>query len=75
MIAMTARHKLLEAGFKDKEIDPYFCLGLVVGTARQSFILEISKAAEVYIEACDNSNSCLVVKKLHRNLRDNHHMR
>ena len=71
-MTLTGKYKLLEAAFKDKDIDPYFCLGLVLSTARTLFILEASKAAEVYIEACDNQNSSLVVRKIHKTLKDTH---
>jgi hypothetical protein len=51
---MTGKSKILEAAFKDKEIDPYFCMGLVLSQARSIFYVEITKAAEVYFELCDN---------------------
>ncbi len=57
LLTLTGKYKLLEAAFKDKDIDPYFCLGLVLTAARTIFILEASKAAEIYVEVCDNQNS------------------
>ena len=54
LLSLTGKNKLLEAAFKEKEFDPYFCLSLVLSIARNIFIQEVTKAAEIYIEACDN---------------------
>jgi len=51
---ITGKTKLLEAAFKEKEFDAYFCLSLVMTIARNVFIQEVSKAADVYFEVCDN---------------------
>ncbi len=54
LMTMTGKNKLIEAAFREKEFDPYFCLGFVLIIARNLFIQEATKAAEVYIESCDN---------------------
>lgn len=38
MFNLTGKNKLLEAAFKEKEFDPYFCLSLVLTVARTLFI-------------------------------------
>lgn len=38
MLNLTGKNKLLEAAFKEKEFDPYFCLSLVLTVARTFFI-------------------------------------
>lgn len=38
LFTMTGKSKLIDAAFKEKELDPYFCLGLVISTARNLFI-------------------------------------
>ncbi len=71
MQTLTGKNKLLEAAFKEKEFDPYFCLSLVLTIARNLFIQKVIKAAEVYIEACDNQNSVVVVKRILKNMKEN----
>jgi hypothetical protein len=71
MQPLTGKNKLLEAAFKEKEFDPYFCLSLVLTIARNLFIQKVIKAAEVYIEACDNQNSVVVVKRILKNMKEN----
>lgn len=36
---------------------------------------EMNRAFETYIEACDNQNSVLVIKRIHKNMKDNHQQR
>ena len=71
LISLTGKNKLLEAAFKEKEFDPYFCLSLVLTLARNIFIQEVTKAADVYIETCDSQNSALVIKRLMKNIKEN----
>jgi hypothetical protein len=54
MLSLTGKNKLLDAAFKEKEFDPYFCLSLVLSIARNIFIQEITKASDIYVENCDN---------------------
>ncbi len=75
MISLTGKNKLLEAAFKEKEFDPYFCLSLVLTIARNIFISEVSKAADVYFEACDNQNSVMVVRRIMKNMKENNQTR
>ena len=72
---LTGKNKLLEAAFKEKEFDPYFCLSFVLTVARTLFIQEVTKAAEVYFEVCDNQNSVVVVRRILKNMRENNQMR
>jgi hypothetical protein len=72
LYTMTGKSKLIEAAFKDKEIDPHFCLGFVISIARANFMTEIGKACETYIESCDNQNSVLVIRRIYKNLKENH---
>lgn len=75
LFTLTGKNKLIEAAFKEKDFDPYFCLGFVLSVARNIFVSEISKAAEVYYEACDNQNSVLVVRRIFKNIKENHLVR
>ena len=75
MALLSSKNKLMEAAMKEKDFDAYFCLALVLQSARNVFIMEIGKNVEVYVEVCENINSALVVKKIFRNLVDNHSQR
>jgi hypothetical protein len=72
---LTYKSKLIDAAFKEKEMDHHFCLGFVINLARSSFMSEMGRALETYIEACDNQNSVLVIKRIYKNLKDNHQQR
>ena len=72
---LSSKYKLMEAAFKEKDFDAYFTLGLCLQGARNVFVTEVGKCGEVYAEACDNQNSCLVVKRIVRNVRENHGVR
>jgi folylpolyglutamate synthase/dihydropteroate synthase len=74
-MSLTGKNKLLEAAFKEKEFDPYFCLSLVMTIARNIFLQEVTKAADIYIDTCDNQNSGLVIKRLMKNMKENNQMR
>ena len=69
---MTGKNKLIEAAFKERDFDPHFCLGFVSSIARNLFITEVIKATEVYSESCDNQSSALVIRKILRNMKENH---
>lgn len=66
---------MIEAAFKERDFDPHFCLGFVSSIARNLFITEVIKATEVYSESCDNQSSALVIRKILRNMKENHQQR
>lgn len=69
---LTSKHKIIEAAFKEKDFDPYFCQSFVLTMARNIFINEVSKCLEVYFDICDNPNSIMVAKKILKTMKENH---
>lgn len=75
LVGLTSKSKLIDAAFKEKDLDAYFSIGIVLQEARNIFVKEISKSGEIYVEICDNMNSSLVVKRLVKNMVENHQVR
>ena len=65
---LTFRQKLIDASIREKEYDPYFSISLVLQAARNSFIREVGRHVDIFIENVDSNNSCNQVKRIHKNM-------
>ena len=48
---------LIEACLKEKEYDPYFSISLVLQGARNTFIREVGRHADIFANNVESSNS------------------
>jgi hypothetical protein len=66
---------LIEASLKEKEYDPYFSISLVLQGARNTFIREVGRHADIFANNVESTNSGNQVRKLFKNMQDTHHLR
>jgi|TARA_B110000285_G_C15134565_1_gene625975 hypothetical protein len=54
---ITFKARLIEACLKEKEYDPYFSISLVLQGARNTFIREVGRHADIFANNVESSNS------------------
>lgn len=72
---ITFKSRLLESCLKEKEYDPYFSISLVLQGARNSFIREVGRYADIFADNVESQNSSNVVRRIYKNMLDTHHVR
>lgn len=72
---ISCKTKLMEAALKDPNFDAYFCIALVLQSARTVFIQEVSKNIDIFTEQCEHQNTSLAIKRLFKNMMETHTLR